>query len=460
MKARMQPKRYPGRYLHLIRLWQDYVNQSPMPQMDRWLARTFQKNKSFGKKDRLFYTDLLFAGIRFGYLALFLETGWTMRQGSTIKGMWSSWLQRFLHKVPNSDGMAPALKQIQPAAFFAWIELLRHCQPGVSSKRPDPLNLTDDETERWNFAWDVLAHLDAQDDLTASLLRASCPLWYEDAMKTRVLRSQWSIAQTSAWLAAQSRKPPLWIRVHHPSQVAAVMDDLKQAEFQILQQQNLALAIAGDRPIYELDTYRQGLFEIQDWASQQIGLAVAAEPGQSIWDMCAGGGGKTMQLAAMLEGKGAVHASEIRDYKLKDLKERAKRAGFFHIQTYPWDGGKIPNFSGQKNRMMDAVLVDAPCSGSGTWRRNPDAKYRPYDDSLSTLCQLQERLLSLGATRVKSGGKLVYATCSWLVAENEAVVERFLTRHPGFKLQTLKLLGCPEVDADTMFVAVLVNQPL
>jgi len=176
--------------------------------------------------------------------------------------------------------------------------------------------------------------------------------------------------------------------------------------------------------------------------------------------LCAGGGGKTMQLAAMLEGKGAVHASEIRDYKLKDLKERAKRAGFFHIQTYAWDGEKVPHFSGQKNRMMDGVLVDAPCSGSGTWRRNPDAKYRPYDDSLRTLCQLQERLLSLGATRVKVGGKLVYATCSWLVEENEAVVERFLARHPGFKLQDRKLLGCPEIDADTMFVAVLVNQPL
>lgn len=451
----IQPKRYPGRYLHLFRLWQEYVNQPTLPQLDRWLAKTFQKNKNFGKKDRLFYTDLLFAGIRFGYLAVFLETGWTMRQGTTVPGMWSGWKQRFLQKINHPENLALAFKSVSPAEFFVWIELLRTSLPFNTAKYPDPLHLTEDEQERWNFGFDTLGFLQQSSELSAHLLRASCPLWFEEDLSSRIETSQWTFGQVTQWLSMQSRKPPLWIRVHHRDGLKVVLGDLKLSGFEILKQDDLTLAIKGDMPIYEMKSYQQGLFEIQDFASQQIGKAVDAQPGQSIWDMCAGGGGKTMQLAANLQNKGVVHATEIRDYKLKDLKERAKRASFFHIQTYPWDGNRIPAFSGLKNLMMDRVLIDAPCSGSGTWRRNPDAKYRPMGEALDSLCELQLRLLTLGATRVKKGGLLIYATCSWIPAENESVVQKFLDTHPVFQLQSQTLAGCPQEDADTMFVAVL-----
>ena len=198
-------------------------------------------------------------------------------------------------------------------------------------------------------------------------------------------------------------------------------------------------------------------FEIQDLASQHIGESIEVKGKQSVWDCCAGGGGKTMQIAAQLRNKGVIYASDIREFKLEEVKKRAKRAQFFNVRCLPWKGETLPPFQNeiQIKGGFDWVLVDAPCSSSGTWRRNPDAKYRIQCESISELNILQLQILSKASEAVVPGGRLVYSTCSWICEENEWLVESFLKAYPQFKLLQQNLLGSPKENADTMFRAVM-----
>jgi 16S rRNA (cytosine967-C5)-methyltransferase len=180
-----------------------------------------------------------------------------------------------------------------------------------------------------------------------------------------------------------------------------------------------------------------------------------------VWDACAGGGGKTIQIAARLANRGAVYASDIREYKLKEVRRRAARARFDNVRSFAWAGGRVPELAREvaKQGGFHWVLVDAPCTSSGTWRRNPDAKFRLSTAGLAELTALQGRLLQMAAGAVRPGGHLVYSSCSWLVEEDEAVVDGFLARNPDFELVRRSLEGAPGADADTMFSAILIKSP-
>ena len=164
-----------------------------------------------------------------------------------------------------------------------------------------------------------------------------------------------------------------------------------------------------------------------------------------------------MQIAAGLKQKGAVYASDVRAYKLDEVKKRAKRAQFDNVRTLEWNGEKLPKFPREIaiRAGFDTVLVDAPCSSSGTWRRNPDAKIKVTAEGLQSVSQLQLAILNQVCTAVKKGGTLVYSTCTWLRCENEDVVAKFLLAHPEFSLVSQECFGSPWHDSDTMFAAVL-----
>jgi 16S rRNA (cytosine967-C5)-methyltransferase len=164
-----------------------------------------------------------------------------------------------------------------------------------------------------------------------------------------------------------------------------------------------------------------------------IGMVCAPLPGERWWDCCAGGGGKTLQLASLLQRKGVVVATDIREYKLDDLKMRARRAGFPNIRRSPWDG-KAPRK--KKAGLYDGVLVDAPCSCSGVWRRNPDAKWNTDEAEIAEMSDLQLKILTAASAGVKPGGVLVYGTCSLFDPENRTVVSKFLESHPDFTLES------------------------
>ncbi len=175
--------------------------------------------------------------------------------------------------------------------------------------------------------------------------------------------------------------------------------------------------------------FQRGAFEIQDAASQIAARLCCAEPGMQVADICAGAGGKTLALASIMANKGQIHAWDADRNRLKPIIARLQRAGAHNVQVIPADEpDKVDALAGK----MDRVLVDAPCSGSGSWRRKPDAKWRLTPESLANRQTDQQLVLSRGASLVKPGGRLIYVTCSLLPEENTAQVDAFLKANADF----------------------------
>ncbi|MEF3193538.1 MAG: RsmB/NOP family class I SAM-dependent RNA methyltransferase [Halothiobacillaceae bacterium] len=185
------------------------------------------------------------------------------------------------------------------------------------------------------------------------------------------------------------------------------------------------------RPLFNLPAFKDGLFELQDEASQLVGHLVAPKPGERVLDLCAGAGGKTLQLGALMQSKGQLWATDIAAHRLAKLTPRMRRAGLSNVRPVAITGMSDPHLKRAKGS-FDRILIDAPCSGTGTWRRNPDLKWRPLD--LKALNRTQLELLEGSVRLLKPGGRIVYATCSILQEENERIVEQFLARHPEFSL--------------------------
>ncbi len=224
----------------------------------------------------------------------------------------------------------------------------------------------------------------------------------------------------------------LWLRTRVPLKKLAAELGEEGGSLRAHASLSDAASIKTKKDLYYTDAYKQGDFVIQDPASQAIGRLCGALPGERWWDACAGAGGKTLQLCDAMDGRGVVIATDTHEGRLRELRRRLAAAGRHNLEARHWQGDRPP-----KGPAFDGVLVDAPCTNSGTLRRNPDLWIRP-DVRLDELNELQARLLNLAASRVKPGGKLVYATCSLLPAENEEVVSAFLERFPEFRPVTIE----------------------
>lgn len=185
--------------------------------------------------------------------------------------------------------------------------------------------------------------------------------------------------------------------------------------------------------------FARGLVDIQDEGSQLIALICHPAPGHQVLDYCAGAGGKSLALAAMMQGKGRIMAMDVLEGRLERAKRRFRKAGAHNIETRAIEDHAGPNKKWLKRHRgyFDIVLTDVPCSGTGTWRRNPDMRWRWYGPALDELKALQAEILERAAQYVKPGGALIYATCSLLPEENEDQVEAFLHNHPDFGLEPL-----------------------
>jgi 16S rRNA (cytosine967-C5)-methyltransferase len=197
----------------------------------------------------------------------------------------------------------------------------------------------------------------------------------------------------------------------------------------------LGLVLDGRINAFSLPSFREGLFEVQDEGSQLLGMLVDPPPTRVV-DACAGAGGKTLQLAAEMKNRGELFALDVEEGRLEELKRRARRAGVHNVRAriIPKDDTALEALKDLLGR-ADRVLVDAPCSGSGTLRRKPDARYRFTPALLAEHVERQAALLARFAQLVKPGGQLVYGTCSVLREENEEVVSAFLAAHPDFSLK-------------------------
>jgi 16S rRNA (cytosine967-C5)-methyltransferase len=179
--------------------------------------------------------------------------------------------------------------------------------------------------------------------------------------------------------------------------------------------------------------------EVQDAGSQVVTLAAEAKPGTTVVDLCAGGGGKTLALAAAMENRGRILASDIDRARLSRLPPRAERARVTIAETRLLDPGRELEALADWRAAADLVLVDAPCSGTGTWRRNPEARWRLTPDRLDRYVAMQAQVLDVGAALVRPGGALVHIVCSLLDAEGADQVDRFLAAHPGWSAEPLSL---------------------
>jgi len=214
-----------------------------------------------------------------------------------------------------------------------------------------------------------------------------------------------------------------------------------------------ALVLDGHTNTAALQSFKDGAIEVQDEGSQCIAAVTQAAPGLLVVDACAGAGGKTLALAAVMGNKGRIVACDVTPDRLEDVKPRARRAKAQLIEARVVPDGDDRKLKDLKGR-CDVVLVDAPCSGTGAWRRTPDARLRLTEKEADEFPPLQRRVLHLYATLVKPGGILVYATCSILRGENEDVVAVFSAGHPEFKVEPVTSLPKDVLDAQGRLVTL------
>lgn len=189
-----------------------------------------------------------------------------------------------------------------------------------------------------------------------------------------------------------------------------------------------ALKLKERANVFQTEAFKDGYFEVQDASSQLVAEFLNVEPGMRVVDACAGAGGKSLHLAALMENKGQVIALDIYGNKLNELKRRAKRNGVFNVETRAIDSTKVIKKLHDK---ADRVLIDAPCSGLGVLRRNPDAKWKLQPEFIAEIKKTQQEILQQYSKIVKVGGQMVYATCSILPSENQDQVKKFLQSEAG-----------------------------
>ena len=214
---------------------------------------------------------------------------------------------------------------------------------------------------------------------------------------------------------------------------------------------DIGLILKERKNTFRNPSFQNGMFEVQDGGSQLIAPFLRVEPGMRVVDACAGAGGKTLHLAAMMNNKGSIIAMDVEQRKLNELKKRAKRNGVHNIEIRHIDGSKaIKRLKGSADRL----LLDVPCSGTGVIKRNPDTKWKIQPEHLERVMAIQKNILNDYSQMLKPGGLMVYATCSILHAENENQVKDFLERRDDFKLIEDKRVN-PSKDTDGFYMALL-----
>ena len=266
---------------------------------------------------------------------------------------------------------------------------------------------------------------------------------------------QFGVEQTKAICTADNKEPPLVLRVNilRLSRIE-ILENLQKQGIDVmpstLTEEGIICSGAGS--LDNLDALQQGLCQVQDESSMLVAHELAPQPGEFVIDCCAAPGGKTTHIAELMKNSGHILAIDIHEHKIKQIKSNAARLGIKIIETFLLDARKIGDeFAGRADR----ILVDAPCSGLGVLRRKADLRWKKMPNELKELPLLQSEILNSAAQALKSGGTLVYSTCTLEREENEGVIEKFINSHGNFTLENKKTL-LPHVDGtDGFFIAKL-----
>ncbi len=279
--------------------------------------------------------------------------------------------------------------------------------------------------------WQEVALPDKADDPTAHLsLKYSHPVWLVDE-----LLEEWPADFVEKWLAANQEPPPLTIRINTLKTYREDVAEMLAGSAGGIGPHRLvpdSLVLHGQRPpAAELDGFGEGLFQVQDAAAQAMSHLLGVGPGMGVLDLCAGAGGKSGHLAALLGGGAGLTCVEPSAGRVKALKANLQRLGVAGAEIIPGDALELPADFGPFER----ILVDAPCSALGVLGRRPDVRWRRTPDDPVRLAKLQHKLVAKAAVLLAPGGAMVYCTCTVTQTENGGVIERLLAEHPGLRLE-------------------------
>lgn len=254
-------------------------------------------------------------------------------------------------------------------------------------------------------------------------LAAVVPAWLTEVM-----------TPSEDWLRSLQMVPSLWLRCRRHTNLTEI-DQPHLFKAPEPSPGSGAFEYLGQRDLFRTPSFHQGDFEIQDLSSQWVGALCGVRPGQTWWDVCAGEGGKFLDLAERMENQGQIWVTDRSAPRLQVLKRRAARARVFNYRVKQADVSRGAPFKVP----FDGVLVDAPCSGIGTWQRNPDARWTTTLNDVVALAEIQKQLLGTAATRIKSGGCLIYAVCTLARQETDEIADWFLAKHSDFSAGKLGL---------------------
>lgn len=279
-------------------------------------------------------------------------------------------------------------------------------------------------------------------------IKESIPDWL-DALGEQELQENW-------WptLHALNTPAPVVLRTNLlKTKTELLQQQLEQDKVQTQQLNEEALLVTERQNLFRTKAFQEGWFEVQDFSSQQVAHFLDIEPGMRVVDACAGGGGKSLHLATLMENKGRIISMDTEDWKLQELRKRARRAGISIIETRTIDNSKIIK---RLDKSADRLLLDVPCSGLGVLRRNPDAKWKLSPEFVQSVKDTQHDILTTYSRMCRIGGKLVYATCSILPSENNQQVQRFLNEQGGaFELENEKNILPQDEGFDGFYMALL-----
>jgi 16S rRNA (cytosine967-C5)-methyltransferase len=282
--------------------------------------------------------------------------------------------------------------------------------------------------------------------------KESIPDWMDELGVKELGEEKWSKE-----LAAQNQQAQVILRVNTlkttKEKLRALLMDL-DIETNPVKDYEDALVLKERANVFMTQAFKDGLFEVQDASSQLVAYFLDVQPGMRVVDTCAGAGGKTLHLASLMQNKGQLIAMDLYESKLKQLKLRAKRNGAFNIEPRVIESSKTIKKLHEK---ADRVLIDAPCSGLGVMKRNPDSKWKLQPEFIDNIKKVQEEVLQNYSKIVKPGGKLVYATCSVLPSENEEQIKKFLNTEAGkeFTFVKEKKVLAHESGFDGFYMALL-----
>jgi 16S rRNA (cytosine967-C5)-methyltransferase len=372
--------------------------------VDKVLERILKSNKKWGARDRAFIAESTYEIVR-----------------------WWRYLWELM-------GKEPSLKRKELYKLFGlwWLN--------------QGYNLTD-----WH-QWDDLKEYDLNRSKRSMSkdtgVLQSFPIWFDEL--------------------AQEELGPIWPKIakelNRPADVVVRTNTLKtnrEALKKVLQEEevltenlpfnDIGLILSERAQTFRNPSFKSGLYEVQDGGSQQIAPFLQVEPGMKVIDACAGAGGKALHLAAMMQNKGSIIAMDVVDWKLNELKKRARRNGVHNIETRHIENSKSIK---RLHNMGDRLLLDVPCSGTGVIKRNPDTKWKLLPEHLDRVRSMQADILQGYTKMLKVNGLVVYATCSILPSENELQVKAFLAKNPGFELLDEKRVN-PEQASDGFYMALL-----